>query len=335
MAKLGAKFVPGLSVIASTSAFAADFEAAKNNPGSAVGAVSALAMAGDVISVIGSFMENIPPIAVAGEIVTGIGTLISAPFELVAHVLEGNKEQHEFQEEQTKYLEAAGIDKEQAERLAKDGTAASTFAQQLGLSPDQAQEILEAHPEAFDQGGNYTQGVINAVKACQIKPDDVNGFLSAMAKDDPNYVTTFYNQLTMASNPATPLSNSAHLASLIDSSNFANAKAYVESHSPDVFSADGNARRQADCDYEVALSTSTMQPVQIGNLLNGNHNAAYQAEIINVMKDRGTLGTWVQQMGSEYAYVGLSQAAISALRNAQGAGVLSADQTQQYVGELG
>lgn len=336
MAKLGAKFVPGLSVIASISAFASDFEAAKNNPGSALGAFSALAMAGDVISVIGSFMENIPPIAVAGEIVTGIGTLISAPFELVAHAIEGNKEQREFQEEQTKYLEAAGIEKDQAERLAKDGTAASTFAEKLGLNPDQAQQILAAHPEAFDQGGNYTQGVINAVKACQIKPDDVNGFLSAMAKDDPNYVTTFYNQLTVAANsPSTPLSNSAHLASLIDSGTFANTKAYVESHAPDVFSPDGNARRQADCDYEVALSTATMQPVQIANLLNSNHNAAYQAEIINVMKDSGTLRTWVQQMSSDYAYVGLSQAAISALRNAQSAGVLPADQAQQYVGELG
>ncbi|GLQ93636.1 LysM peptidoglycan-binding domain-containing protein [Dyella acidisoli] len=340
MAKLGAKFVPGLAVVASTSAFAADFNAAKNNPNSAIGAFSALAMAGDVISVMGSFMENFPITSVAGEVVTGIGTLISAPFELVAHVLEGNKEQHEFQEEQVKYLEAAGIEKDTAETLAKDGSALSTFTQQLGLDTNpskdglnQAEEILMTHPEVFNQGTNYTQGITDLVKACQIKPADVNDFLTALAKDDPNYVTTFYNQRTMASNPATPLTNAAQLVDRIGSGGFANAKAFVQSHAPDVFSADGNARREADYGYELLTS---QQPDQVGNLLKGNHDAAYQAEIINIMKNNGTLSTWIQQVGSGgYGYNGWSQAAVSAVQNAQSAGVLSAGQAQQYIGELG
>lgn len=337
MAKLGARFVPGLAMVASTTAFASDFEAAKDNSGSATGAVYALAMAGDMISVIGSFMENFPPAAIAGEVVNGIGTIISAPFELVGHLLEGNKEQQEFQEEQVKYLQAAGIsNKDEAEAMAKDGGAINAFAQQAGLNPQQAQQILMAHPEAFDQGTAYTQPVINLLKACQIKPADADGFLSALAKDNPNYVNVLFNMSTAPGyNSATPLVNNANLVNMIGGGGYANAKAYVQSHAPDVFSADGNARRQADYDYELALSSGAMQQSEIGNLLKSNSNAAYQAEIINIMKSNGSLNHWVQQIGAQYAYNGWPQAAIGAIQNAQGAGVLSASQAQQYITELG
>ncbi|MBE1161433.1 LysM peptidoglycan-binding domain-containing protein [Dyella acidiphila] len=337
MARLGSRFVPGLAMVASTSAFASDLQEAKNNTGSAGGAMYALAIAGDVLSVMGSFMENFPPAAVAGEVVSGIGTLISAPFELVGHILVGNKEQQEFQEEQVKYLQAAGIsDKEEAEAMAKDGGAINAFASQLGLNAQQAQDILVAHPEAFGQGSAYTQGLINVLKACQIKPADANGFLSALQQDNPNYLNLFFAQNSSpANNPAMPLSHTANLVNLIGGGGFAHAKAYVQSHSPEVFSPDGDARRQADYDYELAQSSGSMQPAQIGNLLKSNHNAAYQAEIISIMKNNGSLDAWVEQMGNAYAYNGWPQAATSALQNAQSAGVLSADQTQQYIGELG
>ena len=332
MAKLGSRFVPGLAVIASTSAFASDFQSVKEHSNSPTGAVYAMAVAGDVISVVGSFMENIPgPVAVAGEVVNGIGTLISAPFELVGHIIDGHEEQQKFQEEQVKYLQAAGIDKDKAEALAKDGSAINAFATQLGIDPKDAQDILMAHPEAFGAGGPYTQGVINVVKACQIKPADVNGFLYALAQDNPDYVNNFYTQFTMGSNPATPLTNSAHLVDLIggNSSSYHNAKAYVQSHAPDVLSADGNARRQADYQYEVL---TMRDPQQIANLLESNHNDAYQAEIISIMKNNGSLDSWVQRIRNDPN--GGAKAAVAALQNAQNANVLSASQTQQYIGEL-
>lgn len=336
MAKLGARFVPGLGVIASTTAFASDIDAATKNAGSATGAVYALAVAGDVVSVLGSFMENFPLTAVPGEIVNGIGTVMAAPFELVGHILEGNKEQQEFQEEQVKYLQAAGIDKEGAEAMAKDGGAINTFAHQLGLSPQQAQQILADHPEAFDQGTPQTQALINVAKACQIQPGDADGFLAALAKDDPNYVDRFYNQMIAPGyTTATPLTNSANLVSMIDQGGFTNARAYVQSHAAQVFSPDGYAQRQAGRDYETALSMGAQQQVQIGNMLRSNHDAAYQTEMISIMKNNGTLDNWVRQISTQDPGVGWSQAGIAAIRNAQNAGVLSANQAQQYISELG
>lgn len=331
MAKLGARFVPGLAMIASTSAFASDFNSVKENANSPTGAVYALAMAGDVVTVLGSFMENFPLTAVPGEIVSGIGTVIAAPFELIGHILDGNKEQQEFQEEQVKYLQASGIDKEEAEAMAKDGGAINAFAQQLGLNPQQAQAILMTHPEAFDQGTPQTQALINLVKACQIQPADANGFLSALAQDNPNYVSEFYNLVT-SQNSAMPLTNSSNLVSMIDKGGYTNARAYVQSHAPGVFSPDGYARRQADRDYEMALSGGAQQQMYIGNDLKANHDPVYQSEMIGIMKKNGTLDNWVQQIAR--AGNGWPQAAISAVQNAQNAGVLSAGEAQQYLNEL-
>jgi len=332
MAKFTAKFVPGLAVVASTAAFASDFsKAAKGNP------AYALALAGDVFSVLGSVMETTVVGEVPGAVVQGIGFLLSAPFELVGSLIEGNKEQKEFQEEQVKYLQAAGIDKEQAEALATDGDAINAAAKQLNLSPEQAQQVLADHPEAFGQGAGYTQGVLDVVKACQIKPADVDGFLGALIKDDPNYLSDFFNQRVAASNsPTTPLSNSDNLVDQIGGGRYANAKAFVQAHAPDVFSADGTARRQADRDYEMVLSTGGgTQQEEIGNLLKSNHNVAYQAEVVKVMKDNNTLNNWVQQISTQYGFNGWPQAARSAILAAQGAGVVSAEQAQTYLNQLG
>ncbi|WP_266171068.1 LysM peptidoglycan-binding domain-containing protein [Dyella subtropica] len=328
MAKLGAKFVPGLSVIASTAAFVTDFNAARDNQNPAY----AGALLGDTIAVIGSFMETAGVTEVPGAVVTGIGILMSAPFELVGKIIDGNKEQKDFQEEQVKYLEAGGIDKDKAEVLAKDGEAINAFAKQLGLSPQQAQDVLMAHREAFDQGAGNAQGLIDVVKACQIKPEDVGGFVDALAHDNPDYVR-FFSQ--PRGTPTTPLTNRDDLADLIGGGGFTNAKAYVQSHAPDVFSAAGSARRQADRQYEVAQSLSGSPQMQIGNLLKSNHDPVYQSEIIKVMKDNGTLDTWVKQMGTEFAYNGWDQAAKSAIQNAQNTNVLSADEAQRYLGQLG
>jgi len=328
LAAFGAKLVPGLSVVANTAAFAHDFDAAKNgNP------ADALALLGDMDAVVGSVMTAFGA-EVPGEVVTAIGVLSAAPFEFVGGIIEHFESQQEFQDEQVKYLKAAGLDDNSAELMAKDGSEINAFANQLGLSPSDAQQVLVDHPEAFGQGPGYTQGVTDVVKACQIKPQDVDGFLNALAKDNPNYVSMFFG-VRSAENPAMPLANSANLVDLIGGGNYANAKAFIQSHAPEVFSAAGTAQRQADCDYENALSAGGSQQQQIGNLLKSNQSPAYQAEIIKVMKDNGTLNTWVQQMSNQYAFNGWPQAAASAIQNAQSAGVLSASQAQQYLGQLG
>ncbi|HEV2681973.1 MAG TPA: hypothetical protein VGV14_15825, partial [Rhodanobacter sp.] len=294
-------------------------------------------MAGDIIAVLGGALESTGVGEVPGAFLTGLGMLLAAPFELVGSIVEGNKAQKELQEEQVKFMEAAGIDKEQAEALAKDGDAINQMAGQLKLTPEQAQKVLEDHPEAFGEGSGYAQGVIDVLKACQVNPGDVDGFLDALAKDDPNYVNTFFNQRVAAgSSTASSLSKQDNLADLIGGSDrYANTKAFVQAHSPDIFSADGASRRQADRDYDLAMSSASTQQEQIGNLLKSNHGVAYQAEVIKVMKDNGTLDTWVQQIGTQYGFNGWPEAAKSAIQAAQNAGVLSADQTQKYLGQLG
>ena len=53
------------------------------------------------------------------------------------------------------------------------------------------------------------------------------------------------------------------------------------------------------------------------------------------MKNDGTLDSWLKQIGSQYAENGRPQAAMSALQNAQNAGVLTAADAQGYKAELG
>jgi len=357
MSKLGAKLVPGLGVVGSLATMYQDGMVAANNPGTANGAVHAAATFADMSTCVGSIMAIIPGTQVEGLTVMGIGMLVAAPFQLTGVVLENAQQQREFRDDQTKYLKAAGLDDQMVNAMVEHGNQLSSFAQQLGLDPEpdgldsdphprarpspnsgdglnQAEEIWKTHPEAFNQGMAVTQGIIDAVKACQIKPADVNNFLSLLAADNPNYGSVFFEQRTIASNsPPSPLTYNAHLVNLIGGGGFPNTKAYLQSVDPGIFSANGNARRQADCDYEDAKHRGGA--AQIGDLLTGNHDAAYQTEIISIMKNDGTLDSWLKQIGSQYDENGRRQAAISALQNAQNAGALTAADAQGYKAELG
>jgi hypothetical protein len=332
LAKFTAKFVPGLAVVASTAAFASDFgKAEKGNP------AYAIALAGDVFAVLGSALETTGVGEIPGALLTGVGFLLSAPFELVGSLIDGNKEKNELQEEQIKYMEAAHIDNDEAELLAKDGDAINELSKQLDLTPQQAQQVLKDHPEAFGAGTGYTQGVIDVLKACQVRPGDVDDFLAALSKDDPNYINTFFNQrVATNSNGTSPQIRLDNLADLIGGGRYANTKAFVQARSSDVFSAAGSARRQADRDYGIAQSTGSGNPADIVNLLARNHDPAYQAQIIQNLKNDKRLDAMVTQFGSNgsYHYNGWPDALRSGILAAEGAGVISQEQGQVYVNEL-
>jgi len=355
ISQLGVKLVPGLNVIGSLAMMYQDGNVAANNPGTLNGAVHAGATFADMTTCVGSIMALIPGLQPEAAVVRGIGMIMAVPFQLAGVVTEDAQQGREFRDDQAKYLKATGLDDEMVKALVEHGSALSSFAQHLGLDaepePDvdphprahpipiassdlnQAEEILKDHPDVFSQGTAVTQGVTDVVKACQVKPADVNGFLSLLAKDQPNYGSMFSEQYTIANNSsAQPLTYNARLVDLIGSGNFPNAKAYLQSVDPDIFSTNGNTRRRADCDYEDADQRGGAE--QVGDLLTSNHDAAYQTEIINVMKSNGTLDNWLKQIGGQYADNGRPQAAISALQNAQSAGVLTAADVQRYKAEL-
>jgi hypothetical protein len=70
-------------------------------------------------------------------------------------------------------------------------------------------------------------------------------------------------------------------------------------------------------------------------LLSRNHNAAFQAEIINIMKQNNTLGTFVEAMGANDHYNGWPEAARAAIQSAANAGVLTPAQAQGYLAQVG
>jgi hypothetical protein len=280
-----------------------------------------------------SFGEAVGLGSWAGPVGVGITVLAAAGIALV----EWKDQQNEHSEAAEKFYKGAGIEEDAAKTLSSDAVGeANNLRDSLGLSAEQVQEVAEKHPELFGAPG-YAQSVIDVVKACGLKGEDAAGFIDALAKDDPNYVSTFFNlKVAYGSNESTqPLSTAANLVDYVLNGRYPGAKAYLQAHAPDVTSADGATRRQADRNYEIARSDSMVQQESIANLLKGNSDPGYQAEIIKDMADNGTLDTWVQQIGRQYAYNGWPEAARSAIEAAQNAGVLSPGQAQTYLAELG
>ena len=235
---------------------------------------------------------------------------------------------------ETQFLQDAGLRPDVAQTLSSNALQeASMVQQQLGLTPAQLQTLAKNHPEVFTLAPGYTQAVINVAEANGIKGGAVNGFLDAAEKDRPNgqYIQMFFNQSQLASSPGRPLTNQANLFNMI-AKQFPTAARYVAQQSPGLVGPAADERRQADVNYEATLGTLGGQQA-IAGLLRSNSNSAYRAEIINIMKNNGTLENWVRAIGntdpSDWA------AARSAITAAVSAGVLPQSQADTYLGELG
>jgi hypothetical protein len=193
------------------------------------------------------------------------------------------------------------------------------------------QKLVVNHPDIFGAPG-YAQGFIDAAKANGIKGDDVNGLADALGKDNPNFVSDLFTQLDSKDG----IHNSVHddqLRNLLQSGQYPTAGQFVKQKSPELFGGNSAATQQADRDFE---NRSGSDPyVDISNMMKRNHDPAYQAELINRMKQDGTLQIWAQQMGTNYNYNGWPEAAQEAIRNAQAQGVLSPADAQKYLQQTG
>jgi len=286
--------------------------------------VMAFDLAGAAGATLATFGEALGAGSWAGPVGWGVTVLAVGGVELVKHGQE-IREQTELAET---FLKDGGVNEEAAKALSSDQLQDATLLQQLKLSPEQLQELAEKHPEVFSAGKGAAQSVLDVANANGIKGEDVEGFLDAVAKDDPNYMQVFTAH-GMSNDGAHPLSHAATLFNLVQS--MPTAAAFVKEHSPGLVGADADARRKADVGYE----SSDRSSESVAGLLANNHDPAYQAEIIHNLQKNGALDNFVQAMGTNLHYNGWPEAARSAIQNAASAGVITQTQAQSYLTRVG
>lgn len=261
----------------------------------------------------------------AGPVGWGVTVLATAGVFLA----ENREELDHHTEIGENFLKGAGVDETAAKALSSDGMSeANKLQQQLNLSPDDLQKLAGTHPEVFNQGAGVTQSVMDVVKATGLAPGDVNGFIDAVAKDNPNYTQQFYAQY-QNNDGMHPLTHQSNLVDTI-THQYPGATSYLQQHAPDSVGPAADSRRAADRAYEM----TDHSPMSVGNLLKGKNDPAYQSEIIRIMKQNGSLDTFVKSVGGSYAYNGWPQATQGAIRAAQGSGILTSDQAQSYLNQL-
>lgn len=227
------------------------------------------------------------------------------------------------------FLKGGGVDGRAADALSSDALQeADKVQQQLNLTPDQLQDLAKNHPEIFTNGPGVTQSVIDVVKACGVQGLNVEGFIDALAQDHSDYTRRFDG--SGSSSATYPLSYQASLAERV-LHQYPAAVRFLDQHAPGVLTQAAASRRSADQQWE---SNPDRSPLGVANLLSG-HDAAYQSEVIRLMKENGMLQSWVKSLGMGYAHTSFAATGASAIQAAQSSGVLTPAQEQMYLGELG
>jgi hypothetical protein len=138
-ADFSSKLAPGLAIVANATAAASD-------GGKLFGGDLSygLSFAGDVLGVLGAAAEHVPPLAPLGFIVQGIGAVL----QIAGGLVTGHAEEKAFNDEQSKYLQAAGIsDPEARSALAHADREQAQALQALGLTPAQVQDLAADYPD--------------------------------------------------------------------------------------------------------------------------------------------------------------------------------------------
>lgn len=223
----------------------------------------------------------------------------------------------------------ASIDAKAAQTIGHGNSETASLQKSLGLAPDQIQALAKNHPDVFGAPG-YAQAFIDVASANGIRGADVDPFLDAVVRDDPDYMSGFFAQL----GARTAGRDAMHAASLVDliQARYPTAARYVQQHSPQLFGADASARRAADIDYE---NRGGLDPwAAVANLVKSHDEPAYQAQLVQRLENDGSLDLFVESICRNYAYNGWPEAAESAIQSAQGAGVLSHAEAQKYLGRI-
>ncbi|MDH5823980.1 hypothetical protein QFW77_13435, partial [Luteimonas sp. RD2P54] len=282
--RFATRLAPGLGLIASSTSLVNSIEQASDgNVGYAI------AVAGDVLGVLGSAMELIPVTAPAGFIVSGIGALVNGIGSFIGEIINGNERREDLE----RYLTEAGVDPQIVGELASTGKALFEMSDALGMSPEQLQSLIAAHPEIASSPGHV--GVFqDTAAAAGLQGAEVEALADRMAQDDPNFAWELFGVAGTYTNPSAE-GKAAFLRDQLEI-RFPGAAEYAEAQSPELFGAAAEQRERAVADYEREGFTMNWE-MSLGNRLADNTDPAYRAEMIGKLQEDGRLEMWAQFLG--------------------------------------
>lgn len=181
-AKYSARFIPGLSVVASTSAFVSDLSSASSNPWYA-GAV-----VGDFFAMIGSGLETTIAGEVPGAFINGIGSFISGSFQFAGTLFGGDPEAEQMRKDVQKYLGAAGLDADTSAALAQGDSGQAKQWLATGMSVEHLQALAKLDPQILQSdhaGGPVMSSVVQLDRTIGLSGEDMYQMLVAAEQQAP------------------------------------------------------------------------------------------------------------------------------------------------------
>lgn len=288
-AGFAAKLAPALGLVAHAASFSHNFgEALDGNPGYAV------AMAGDVLGVLGSALE-FTPVAPAGFILSGMGAIISGLGSFVGELINGAERRAELKA----YLEEAGVEPDIIDELVATGPKLFEMAETLELDVEQVQSLLLAHPDIGGSRG-HAQAFLDVAKANGLAGDDVLAFADALGEQDPGFAWDLFNATSHA--PTNPDVADSFYRTWVEA-NYEAAAVVAAEASPELFGDAAEQRNQAVADYSYDGFTMSWE-MGLANRLERNDDPAYRAEMIGQIADDGRLeqfGELVSMYGDRWS----------------------------------
>ncbi len=126
-----------------------------------------------MLSIAGSALE-LTPLAPVGGIINAAGLAISAVGDFLKHITERGM----IADEKRELMLQAGVPEDVARALA-DPNANAAELQELGLSPEQVQEVVRAYPDLISIG-NYFTAFTEGAQALGVPPENFKAFVDAL-----------------------------------------------------------------------------------------------------------------------------------------------------------
>ncbi|MCP3141878.1 hypothetical protein [Pyxidicoccus xibeiensis] len=187
-----ARITPGLALLAnSASAWvnANKLASGEGNPGHAV------ALAGDVLGIVGGALEAFPLTAPAGALVGGLGAGINAVGEVAASIISGEEKSAEkekaFKDKRAEYLHSVLNDPDlERTLLDADGEVVHKLTQDLKLPPKDVQALAKKYPSLLYTKESLAQldGLKKTADQLKLAPSQVVDFLNDVGRgaEDPS-----------------------------------------------------------------------------------------------------------------------------------------------------
>ncbi|MBP6798778.1 MAG: hypothetical protein KA124_11840 [Luteimonas sp.] len=272
-ARFASRLAPGLGVIASATSAAINVQKAAE--GQNVG--YALAVVGDVFSMLGSAVALVPAAGTAaGTIVSGIGAVISAIGGYIGDAID----KHQTKEELRGYLEAAGLDKDTIELMLASGESQNRVASDLGISGEQWQQMLADDPMLA-----YAPYIFKEVAdAYGLQGDQAVQMFDKLREDNPDALLELMKEF--GEKPTAGIDYAPLVREFVASS-FSGAHDYARSQETSTTRPDGTPKPAAELaadDYAGIRSGRLGEIVdKAEGLLEANDDHDYRVEVLKLL----------------------------------------------------